>query len=151
MQLIIVFKELWKGGKWGSFTNIVYTIRSQAHTIIATILIGPVGVGNLNAARLFITPAVMVIPVISQLAMPRLSVLRETNKSNLMKKGVWLTKIYLGFGILYSIMLLISYNFLIRNFFNESYGDLFMLTVLFMMIYPRWMMMICGAVNPPVI
>ncbi|SNR36997.1 lipopolysaccharide biosynthesis protein [Lutibacter flavus] len=124
-----VFKELWKGGKWGSITNVVYTLRSQAHTIIATILIGPVGVGNLNAARLFITPAVMVIPVISQLAIPRLATLREVNKKSLINKGGLLTKIYLVFGVTYSIVLLLSYNTIISGFLNDSYQDLYVLTM----------------------
>lgn len=123
-----VFKELWQGGKWGSLTNVVYTLRSQAHTIIATILVGPVGVGNLNAARLFITPAVMVIPVISQLAMPRLAKLREVNKKSLISKGALLTKIYLIFGITYSLILILSYNTLISGFLNDSYQDLYLLT-----------------------
>jgi len=124
-----VFKELWQDGKWGSLTNVVYTLRSQAHTIIATILVGPVGVGNLNAARLFITPAVMVIPVISQLAMPRLATLREVNKKSLISKGALLTKIYLIFGITYSLILILSYNTLISGFLNDSYQDLYLLTI----------------------
>ena len=124
-----VFKALWQGGKWGSLTNVVYTLRSQTHTIIATILVGPVGVGNLNAARLFITPAVMVIPVISQLAMPRLATLREVNKKSLNSKGALLTKIYLIFGITYSLILILSYNKLISGFLNDSYQDLYLLTI----------------------
>ena len=129
-ELIIVLKELWVDGKWATITNVVYMLRSQTHIIIALLIIGTVAVGNMNAARLFITPAVMIIPVISQLALPRLSKLREINKLDMFKKGRWLTVVYLSFGLVYSSVLLSSYEIVISNFVNESYGDLFVLTLL---------------------
>ena len=124
------FRKLWNNGKWASISNIVFSLRAQAHTIIATILIGSVGVGKLNAARLFIAPVIMIIPVISQLAMPRLAALRETNKSSLLAKSKNLTAFFLGFGILYSSVLLLVYDKIISTFFNDNYGNLFFLTFL---------------------
>lgn len=126
----LVFKEIWDGGKWASLTNLVYILRSQAYIIVATITIGTIGVGYMNAARMFITPALLLIPVVSQLAMPRLAFIRENNKISLFKKGNNLILLYLTFILSYCLILVMGYDTLIDNLFNNNYKNLGGLTFL---------------------
>ena len=142
-KLKSVFSELWVGGKWAALSNVVFSLRTQAHTIISLLIIGPAALGNMNAARLFVTPAVMAIPVVAMLALPRLSSIRETNKSEIFKKGRTLSLIYLSIGGSYSLALLLSYDSIIDGFFDESYNDLFGLTILWC-IYATMLALRCG-------
>ncbi len=123
-------RESWHGGKWASITNLVYFARTQAHTIVVAALLGPVGVAKLNAARLLVTPAVMLTPALSQVAMPRLAAARSQGVRHLMSLERWVTSALLVVALLYSAILLGGYDFIVDKVLGENYQDLFLITVL---------------------
>jgi len=124
-------REAWHGGKWASITNLALFARAQSHTIVAAALLGPVGVAKLNAARLLVTPAVMLTPALSQVAMPRLAAVRgQQGMSHLMRLGQWVTSALLVVALLYSTILLFGYDFIVDKVLGENYQDLFLITVL---------------------
>jgi len=124
------FLEALHGGKWASITNLVYFARTQAHTIVVTTLLGPIGVAKLNAARLLVTPAVMLTPALSQIAIPRLATARGQGMYQLVKLGKWITFALLGVALLYSVILLTGYDFIVDKILGENYQNLFLITVL---------------------
>jgi O-antigen/teichoic acid export membrane protein len=67
------FLDCWGGGKWNFLTNVVYNVRTQAHNFVVAPLLGLGALAEINAARVLVTPAVMVIPPLSQVLMPRLA------------------------------------------------------------------------------
>ena len=71
-------REALAGGRWVFVSNLLQFLRGHAHTLIVAAVIGTVDVGRLNAARLVLTPAIVLIPVAARLLMPRLSGIRET-------------------------------------------------------------------------
>lgn len=122
--------EAWLGGKWASITNLVYFARTQAHTIVVAALLGAIGVAKLNAARLLVTPVVMLIPALTQVAMPRLAEERGQDERRLMRLGRWFTFALLAVVLLYSALLLGGYDLIADRVLGDRYHDLFVLTVL---------------------
>jgi len=123
--------EITGGGIWASLTNIVYFLRGQAHTIIVAILIGPVGVASVNAARLLVTPAVLAIPALSQVVLPRLAAIAEKGDMRLL--GSMQRKIALGLlaiAISYSALLILAWPLLSGAVLGEKYSGLFVIVVL---------------------
>ena len=100
-------REAWKEARWAVLTNVIYTLRGQAHTIVTAGLAGPVGVALLNATRLLITPAVFVMPALSQVVLPRLATARVQNKARVQSLGIQFTAAVLAASLLYSGILLL--------------------------------------------
>lgn len=123
-------REVWIGGKWATLTNLVYSARTQAHTIVVASMLGPVGVAKLNAARLLVTPVVMLTPALAQLALPRLAAARGQDTSQLMRAGMRVTSVLLALVVLYSLPLLAGYNLIATSILGAQYEGLFMLTAL---------------------
>lgn len=129
-ELYADLREAWLGGKWSSITNLVYFARTQAHTIVVAALLGPIGVAKLNAARLLVTPVVMLSPALAQVAMPRLAAARGLDERRLMHLGCMFTLALLAVALLYSALLLGSYDFISNKVLGDHYHDLFLLTAL---------------------
>lgn len=70
-DLVETLSKLAFGGKWMLLANFISTLRGNAHTIVLALILGPVAVAKVNAARLFLTPAIMLLPSLSTIALPR--------------------------------------------------------------------------------
>lgn len=128
--LLVDFREAWQGGRWACLTNLVYFARIHAHTFIVMILIGPMGVATLNAARLLVTPAAMLTPAISQILMPRLATLRAYGSHKVTKVGLIISMGLLILALIYSTVLLSAYEYIIPLIIgNNNYPDLFIITL----------------------
>lgn len=130
-DLIATFKQVFSGGKWALLNNLVFTARNQAHVIVVASSIGPEGVARVAAARLLITPAVLMIPPMSQIMLPRLSELRAQQGQAAVR--VFQNKLALGltaFSAIYAALLLTAYPYLSRTLFDEGYEGLFWITAL---------------------
>lgn len=122
--------EAWAGGLWASFTNLVHSIRVQAYTIIAATLIGPLGVAKLNAARLLVAPAVMLTPALALVAMPRLASMRVEGSRTVIRTSLAIAMGLLGVAVLYSVVLLSTYDWIVPMALRDKYSDLFSITLL---------------------
>jgi len=132
-QMSVLFgdlRESWHGGKWASITNLVYFARTQAHTIVVVFLLGPIEVAKLNATRLLVTPATMLTPALSQVAMPSLASVRGQDERRLMALGRLVTFVLLVVLLLYSAILMGGYNFIVNTVLGDNYPDLFVITAL---------------------
>ena len=128
-QLRATLRELRIGGKWAAATNVVYAIRNQAHTVVVAASIGAVGVAQLSASRLLVTPAILLLPALSQVALSKLAELRVTQGD----AGLWRAQRRITMGLLaiafgYSILLLASYPLISSLVLGQTYVDLFWVT-----------------------
>ena len=114
--------ECWHGGQWAFSTNIVYFLRTQAHTIVVASTVGPVGVAQLNAARLLVTPAVMLTPALGQVFIPRLAKARAKNSSKIFTMACALTGVLLTIALLYSIILMCSLSYISPLLLGDQYA-----------------------------
>lgn len=116
--------ESWKGGRWSVITNIIYNLRTQAHNFIVTPILGIAALGEINAARVLVTPAVMAIAPITQIIMPRLSekrgqgIVKLLNAMLIANGGLFLISIF------YSIVLILSLPWLLPLTLGENYRNI---------------------------
>jgi O-antigen/teichoic acid export membrane protein len=105
------FVEAWVHGRWALGGVSATWIQAQAYTYALAIFLGPVGVGQANAARIFISPFNFLIPAINQIAIPRLSDLRRSDSSRMLRVSVMLTTGLFFLAMVYSAILLSSLDF----------------------------------------
>lgn len=103
--------ESWHHGRWALGGVIVTWMQSQTYAYIAMLFLGSVGVGLVNAAKLFISPFSFLLSAIQKITIPRLADLRQTNPSRMMLVSVLLTTGLTILTIIYSLILLSSVNF----------------------------------------
>jgi len=120
-------KDAWHGGKWALLTNFVYFMRIHAHTIIIAAVIGPLGVAKLNASRLFVTPAVMLTPALSQVFLPWMANTNGDSPKQAHFIGQLFTLALLGVAIIYSLSILSAFDFVSPLIVGERYDSIFWL------------------------
>ena len=123
--------NIWKFGKWSTVANITDFARIQSYSLIVASFIGAVGLARLNAARLLVTPAVMLIPVFSQIALPRLSNLAEHKDIHKFCTHSLIFFLSLtGLATSYSLLVVIFYSHVAALLIPFTYGDLFYFVIL---------------------
>lgn len=105
-ELIGDVREAWFGGKWALGGVWVIWLQSQAYMYITAFFLGPAGVGQANAARLLITPALFLMPAITQVLMPRLAKLRAKQTEKMLRISRIFTVVVVIFAVAYSAVLL---------------------------------------------
>ena len=115
--------EAWRHGKWAIAQNLVYWLRTQAHTYISMIFAGPAGVGLINAARLLISPILFLIPAVSQIMLPRLASV-SANKRLALRIASTSAGIFLAMSLTYSAILLINFKYIARLALTPNYADI---------------------------
>lgn len=100
-------REILVNAKWSVFGTVVTWVQSQAYVYGTAILIGVAGVGLANAARVFTSPYIFLLPAINQLTMPRLSEMRVVNPGAIVRKGLVYTGLLVLFGFCYSAIILV--------------------------------------------
>lgn len=106
------FIEAWQHGRWALGGVTVTWIQTQAYTYVLAFFLGPAGVGQADAARIFVQPFNFLIPVINQIAIPRLADLRKSNQTRMLQVSIMLTAGLFFFALIYSVILLTFLNFI---------------------------------------
>ncbi|MEJ5366521.1 MAG: hypothetical protein WHS86_15610 [Desulfosoma sp.] len=96
-----VFRDLWPLGRWNFSTSIVYSIRMQGHNFVVGPLLGAVALGEINAARVLITPALLAIPPLTQVLLPRLAAKRVQGIALLSRAALFATGGLMGIVVVY--------------------------------------------------
>jgi O-antigen/teichoic acid export membrane protein len=117
-------REAWVGGRWALGGVAVTWTQTQAYMYISALFLGPAGVAYANAARLFITPAIFLVPAIGQIVAPRLAALRASNPQRMMQIGILFTTGLIAFSMLYSITLLGMIDVIKPILIGAKYADI---------------------------
>ncbi len=110
-KLMPDFIEAWRHGRWALGGVTVTWIQAQTYTYVLAFFLGPAGVGQANAARIFISPFNFLLPAINQIAIPRLADLRESNRARMLRVSVMVTAGLFFLALLYSLVLLGSLDY----------------------------------------
>lgn len=105
--LIHTLRDSWSGGKWGILSNIFFSARNQAHSLILAPL-GMSTIADVNAARLLFMPIFQIIPVISQVGLSTTSKRREESKQSAIESGNKVVVISVVPLLLYGVTILIA-------------------------------------------
>jgi len=123
--------EIAVGGRWAALTKLLYSLRTQAHTIVVAIALGPIGVAQINAGRMLITPAAILIPAMSQVVLPRIA---ATVRSEgwpavlILQRRVAISMF--AMAVIYSVALLSAWPMLSGWVLGGEYSDLFWVAAL---------------------
>lgn len=115
------FKEAWAGGKWALVNDIFYSARHESHTLITAGLLGPTGVGVLNAAKTFLKPIKQITPSISQIFIARQVSLRASNPKQLLRNGVYFSAFNICCVLLYGVLLLVAFPFISERLLTPDF------------------------------
>ncbi len=66
-------RKSWPEGRWSVLSGGAYTLRTQVYNFIVPAILGVAALGQINAARVLVTPAMMVLPPIKDVLLPRLA------------------------------------------------------------------------------
>jgi O-antigen/teichoic acid export membrane protein len=103
--------ESWQLGRWALGGVCITWIQSQTYAYIALLFLGPVGVGQANAAKIFISPFSFLLPAINKIALPRLADLRETDPQKVLPISGMMTIGITSLSVIYSAILFSSLSF----------------------------------------
>jgi O-antigen/teichoic acid export membrane protein len=106
--------EAWHHGRWALGGAVVTWIQAQAYTYVLAFFLGPGGVGQANAARIFISPFSFFLPAINKVAIPRLADLRQSNPQRMFHVSMMLTLWLSILTIVYSCILLFCLDFVAK-------------------------------------
>ncbi len=121
-ELRRAFRDSWTGGRWNILSGVVYNIRSQAHNFIVAPLLGITALAELNAARVLVTPAVMAIPPVIQILMPRLAEKRALGSEALSKPAMLSIAVLSLVTVVYSIILIANIQWILPLALGKTYG-----------------------------
>ena len=121
-------REAWHGGVWATGGTVVNWLQSQSYIYVLGIFAGPAGVGLANAAKLLTSPLGFVLPVVNQVAMPRLCELQASNPIMMLKIGRLMAISLSILALLYFTILFIIYD-PISEMLGQSYVEIKTLTV----------------------
>lgn len=119
-HLRATFRELWVVGRWALVNEIGYGVRQQGYVLLTAVLVGPVGVGLINAARLLVAPIMMVTPALSQLYIARLVQLRNSQPLQLLRNGIAFSVANGSCVVVYALLLILLFPFLTALMENEA-------------------------------
>lgn len=117
------FTDSWSGGRWNILTNIVYNLRAQAHNFVVAPLLGMAALAEINAARVLVTPAVMAIPPLTQILMPRLADKRNQGVGAITRYAVLAIGGLAAVSLLYSLLLLTALPWVLPLTLGGSYQN----------------------------
>ncbi len=117
-------KEVWHGGRWAIGGVSVIWAQTQSYNYVTALFLGPAGVGYANAARMMITPFLMLTPAINQVTMPRLAEYRAKDKSKMFKMGFTVTMLQLIGSSCYIAFILFASATIIPIMVGNKYQNL---------------------------
>lgn len=115
-------REAWVGGRWALVGVAITWMQTQAYMYVTAVFVGPVGVAYANSARLLITPAIFIMPALSQVMMPRLASFRISNPEKMLQISKIFTLGAVIFSVGYSVILLSLVDMISPVLLGEQYG-----------------------------
>lgn len=110
-----------KDGRWATGSSVVGWAQSQAYAYLTVAVIGAAGVGQANAARLLVSPFLLLTPAINQITMPRLADMRVRDPLGMLKLGKAITLGLVALSLLYSLVLLSASDSLVPLLLGPRY------------------------------
>jgi O-antigen/teichoic acid export membrane protein len=122
-NLAMEFIELWRNGRWALIGVIVNWLQSQAHIAVSAVMLGPTGVGIINAAKIFVSPFLLLLPAAHQIVLPRLASRRVSDPASVPALGRRYAAFLLGAAVLFTILLYFFFDFLWGLIGREQYSE----------------------------
>ncbi|WP_242371204.1 lipopolysaccharide biosynthesis protein [Anaeromyxobacter sp. SG26] len=117
-------REAWGHGRWALGGVAVSWLQTQGYAYVTLASLGAEGVGRANAARLLISPFLLLTPAINQVIMPRLAEHRAQDPRNAVRVASRVTLASLGFAVLYAVVLILSTGTMVPFVLGPKYSGM---------------------------
>lgn len=116
-----VFAQALPGGRWAALGVLVTWLQSQSYIYITALAAGASAVAVANAAKLFISPVLFLMPALGHLLLPRLSRERAGSASKLQQSTMWIVTALASVGTMYSLAAMALYEDAFHILLGEYY------------------------------
>ncbi len=123
-MLGVVLRESWSGGRWQVLTSILYSVRTQAHSYIVPLILDLRSLADINAARLLVSPALLLIPPVYQVVQPQLVQVRDHEPNAVISKLKTVVSITLLSLVVYSLFIARLYDPVVSFIYGNRYEGL---------------------------
>lgn len=125
------FKEAWQSGSWAVLGSLLTVLQTQGYVYLLAIFRGPTAVAEMNAARLFLSPLLVMSGGFAQVMIPKMALLKADGKINravvLALKVMALLMVFL---LLYLGVIAIGWDWFSELLAKKGYENLWLLVVL---------------------
>lgn len=128
-EILATVCEIRRDGSRSALAHMVISVRTQAHNVLVATALGPAGVGAVNAARLFVAPALLFLPAVSSLALPVVARARAGGTDAALAHGRRILLILVASAFAYAVPVYFFRSVAEEWLTGESAGDLGALVV----------------------
>lgn len=121
--------DCWRGGRWTSLTRVIFTLRGQMQNIIVAPVLGVASLADINAARVLVTPALMITAPLAQVLTPRLAEQRKARTGSIPRMAIMATAGLASVSLLYSLLLLGLFPWVVPSMLGPKYAHIGWLVV----------------------
>lgn len=122
--IIATFSDVASGGMWAALSSVIYSLRANAHTIIVAAMLGTTDVAQINATRVLVTPATLLIPTLSNLALPRFSRIMVKDGVPALMQYARNTILFISaVAFAYSVILIATWPFVASIILGDEYAN----------------------------
>jgi len=114
----------WRGGLWLTSVSVTGWAKSEAYVYLTFIVLGAADTGRANAARLLISPFLLISPAINAITTPRFADMRTRDPRGMVRGGTAITAALLGLALLYSTILLMTSESLVPAILGPQYRNM---------------------------
>ena len=115
-------RDSWPGGRWNMITSITYNLRTQVHNLLVGPIFGAVALAEVNAAKVLVSPAIMMIPPLTQILLPRLAEKRSQRSVHLFRVALLFIGLLVGIASVYTLALLTGLPWILPLVLGEQYA-----------------------------
>jgi O-antigen/teichoic acid export membrane protein len=123
-QMCDSMTEVWRGGKWALANDLLSSVRQQAHIFITAAIAGSTGVAMINAAKIFLTPVMLITPSFSQIFIVRLVALRQLEPLKLLRNGILFSSANAASVVLYGLIMFYSFDYISVILLGEKFPEI---------------------------
>ena len=125
------FTEAWRSGSWALLGSVLTVLQTQGYVYLLAIFKGPTAVAEMNAARLFLSPLLVMSSGFSKVMIPRMALLKADGHINravaLAMKIMFMLMVLL---LLYLGLIAVGWGWFSDYLSGKGYENLWMLVVL---------------------
>ena len=124
-------KEAWESGSWAVLGSFMTILQTQGYVYLLAMLVGATAVAEMNAARLFLSPLMVMSTGFSRVMIPRMALLKSDGKLDQAVKLAFKVLMVLGgMLVVYMVVVALGWSWIAQFMANKGYQNLWMLVML---------------------
>jgi O-antigen/teichoic acid export membrane protein len=127
--------EIINHGLWATVMTIAASLRGHSLTFIIALMVGSVGVAKINVARLFVTPILLMFPIVNQVLMPRMADRMTSSPRSTFLIAIANILLFASIAAIYTAVLLLFFDTLTTSVLANKFDTniIYSLTILFLL------------------